>query len=292
MTSRKRASPRLAASSSIQQAIGQSAQRIITLLEEGRAKTGLSRTDFFTRALLVWDATLRQADLDEFLNVACVGVEKALREIALAFDELFAQALHNYYDILGATFMLAHLAWKDVGDEYTPWDLVQLVVRLTLAEFQPPPGDPPITIYDPCCGSGAFLLGCLEYIDSLYPEVLDRGQVKLYGQELTHVGWLMCRINLHLHELARGLRRGGPSQERSAEQEPAHALGFSAVHVQQESLWTPADITIDEGLRQQLLAVVRPMPRSRNKRQTSQQQSAHADSLFAEVQKLFPADPF
>jgi hypothetical protein len=195
--------------------INQAAERIIALLEQGRSKTGLDRHRFFSQALLVWDAELRQADMDEFLNVACVGVEKAMHEIALAFEELFVQALDNYYDILGATFMLARLGWKDSGDEYTPWDIVDLVVRLTLSDFKPPqPGDPPITMYDPCCGSGSFLLGYLDYIDTYYPEVLDRGQVKLYGQDVAHVAWLMCRINLHLHFLARYCRRPWAYQQQ------------------------------------------------------------------------------
>ena len=249
MVSRAKDSASFSSSSSVQTLIAQSAERIIALLEQGRAKTGLSRSDFFNQVLRVWDAELRLADIDEFLNVVCVGVEAAMSEIALAFEELFIQASSNYHDVLGATFMLANLSWKTVGDEYTPWDLVQLVVRLTLINFKPPqPGDRPITVYDPCCGSGAFLLGVLDYVDTYYPEVLDRGQVEVYGQELAHTGWLMCRINIRIHQIARCLRRPWSRQ---------HEETFSPALVQPKNLQSPVDITIDENLRQKLLASYR-----------------------------------
>ncbi|HEY7418771.1 MAG TPA: N-6 DNA methylase [Ktedonobacteraceae bacterium] len=292
MVSRTKTPTFFSPSASEQIPVTQSAQRIITLLEQGRAKTGLRRSDFFTQTLLVWDATLQQADMDEFLNVACVGVEKAMHEIALAFEELFSQAMDNYYDILGATFMLAHLAWKDVGDEYTPWDLVLLIVRLTMSDFTPPqPDDPPITVYDPCCGSGAFLLGCLDYIDTYYPEVLDRGQVKLYGQELTHVGWLMCRINLHLHQLARYCRHPWTCAQSAEIQKGEHvdrqkSLASSEL-IQQQSLWVPADFTIDQGLRQQLLASYRPARLTRSKKVASDAQVPYGlGPLFAQARSL------
>jgi len=290
MTSQRSISVSPLSSSPGQPLINQSAQRIITLLEQGKAKTALSRSNFFTQALLVWDAMLRQADMDEFLNVACVGVEKAMSEIALAFEELFAQAVKNYYDILGATFMLAHLAWKDVGDEYTPWDLVQLVVRLTLIDFRPPqPGDPPITVHDPCCGSGAFLLGVLDYVDTYSPEVLDRGQVKVYGQELTYVGWMMCRINLHLHQLARCFRRPWSCQQRENEQTQAPEDSPCHISLQQEGLWTP-DIAIDQDLRTKLLTSYRPTKHHRTSRRSKAQPPDGLGSLFALVDTLFPQD--
>lgn len=285
MNSPTKVSRLLSDDSSVKIPIQQAAQRIIKLLEQGQSKTGLSRSQFFTQALLVWDATLRQADMDEFLNVACVGVEKAMHEIALAFEELFIQAVDNYCDILGATFMLAHLAWKDVGDEYTPWDLVQLVVRLTLIDFKAPqPDDPPITVHDPCCGSGAFLLGVLDYVDTYYPEVLDRGQVKLYGQELTSVGWLMCRVNLRLHHLARRFRRPWACQQLQGELAAVQENPSSPVLVQQQVLWSPADVTIDEGLRQKVLPSYRPSRPTRGKRKAAERQPPNGlGPLFAQM---------
>lgn len=265
MTLQTNSSASVSASSSGKISVNQAAQRIIRLLRQGQSKTGLSLSQFFHQTLQVWDAELRQADIDEFLNVACVGVEKGMTEISLAFGELFAQAMDNYHDVLGATFMQAGLAWGSVGDEYTPWDLVQLLVRLTLSDFKPPqPGDPPITFYDPCCGSGAFLLGALDYVDTYYPEVLDRGQIKLFGQELTHVGWLMCRINLHLHQLARFMRRPWSLQEPSILSEAVPPPQSPSELPEQQPLW---DKTIDHDLRTKHLVARAPAPpRSQRKK--------------------------
>jgi hypothetical protein len=181
------------------------ARRILALLDEGRAKTGLSRHNFYTQALRVWDATLHLADMDEFLNVACVGVEKAIDQISRAFSELLLQASRNYYDVLGLVYMLAELGGP--GQEYTPFDLVRLLVRVSMEDYPwPEPGSAPIKIYDPCCGSGSLLLGAAEYISEIHPDLLETGTAQFYGQEISYDGWLMARINMHLHGLNRAIR--------------------------------------------------------------------------------------
>ena len=85
-------------------------------------------------------------------------------------------------------------------------------------------------------------------MDTYYPEALDRGQVEVYGQELAYTGWLMCRVNIRIHQIARCLRRPWSRQQQEA---------FSPAPVQPKNLQPPADITIDENLRQKLLASYR-----------------------------------
>jgi hypothetical protein len=178
------------------------AQSILRLLDEGRARTGLSRHPFFTQALRVWEATSRLADMDEFLNEACVGVEKAVGEISQAFSELLYQASRNYHDVLGMTYMLAQLGSR--GEEYTPTSIARLLVRLTMGDLTPPPpGGPPLTIYDPCCGSGSLLLGAAEYIEERHPDLLESGLARFYGQEISYDAWLMAKLNMRLHGLTR-----------------------------------------------------------------------------------------
>ena len=134
------------------------ARRIWKLLEEGRTRTGFSRSAFFTQVLRVWDALLRPMDLDEYLNTLCVGIENAMPQIIQAFHELQQEAIAHYLDVLGIVYMLAGVR-ANAGEEYTPWSLVRLLVRLHMVDFTPPaPGDPPRTFYDPCCGSGTLLL--------------------------------------------------------------------------------------------------------------------------------------
>lgn len=182
------------------------AEHIEHLLEEGRSRTSLSRSAFFTQSLRVWDALLRETELDEYLNTICVGVEKAMTQIVQVFDLLLAEAVSHYLDILAVIYMRYGLR-ANSGEEYTPWDLVQLMARLTLHDFVPPaPDDQPCTFYDLCCGSGSTLLGCMEYLDIYYPEVLDRDQATFYGQDASFDAYLMARINLRLHVLGRALR--------------------------------------------------------------------------------------
>lgn len=182
------------------------AEQIEHLLEEGRSRTSLSRSAFFTQSLRVWDALLRETELDEYLNTICVGVEKAMTQITQVFDLLLAEATAHYLDVLAVVYMRYGLR-ANSGEEYTPWDLVQLMVRLTMHDFVPPaPDDRPCIFYDPCCGSGSTLLGCMEYLDTYYPEVLDRGQATFYGQDTSFDAYLMARINLRLHVLGRALR--------------------------------------------------------------------------------------
>ncbi len=199
--------PHVSGDSSAKSAALKSARRIERLLEEGRAHTTLSRAAFFTQALRVWDAMLRETDLDEYLNTICVGVEQAMTQIVQAFELLLAEATMHYLDVLALVFLLYGLRASE-GEEYTPWDSVQVMVRIAMRDFRPPaPGDPPCTFYDPCCGSGSLLLGCMEYLDATHPEVLDRNQARFYGQDVRYEAGIMARINIRLHVLGRALRR-------------------------------------------------------------------------------------
>ncbi|MCL2838176.1 MAG: N-6 DNA methylase [Oscillospiraceae bacterium] len=76
------------------------------------------------------------------------------------------------------------------GDVYTPKEIVQLMVKLC----QPSAG----TIYDPCCGSGALLIGAADYVS----EIKD---INLYGQCENRDTYCLCKINLFLRNLEANL---------------------------------------------------------------------------------------
>ena len=278
------------ASSPGQRSVFKTAERLIAVLESGRAKTALSRSAFFTQTLHVFDATLQQAEMDEFLNVACVGVEKALDEISEVFTELLMQAKDNYYDLLGVMYMLAQVRWGS-GEEYTPWDLVRLITLLNLQGFTPTiPCTQPYTFYDPCCGSGALLLGVLEYMDFYYPELLDQGLIKVYGQEKSPVGWLMCRVNLRLHDLGRCLRRpeacGGGNTASHPRTQDAPSTSLEPI---QKELFRPLETKREAGAPKQGRVASFSLSRS-----TSTAPNAHPPNglgpLFANVEPLFPKE--
>ena len=63
-------------------------------------------------------------------------------------------------------------------------------------------GVKPVTVMDPCCGSGRTLMAAAELIPRW---ALDAGLVAFYGQDIDQTCVWMCRLNHHLYGL-----RGGP----------------------------------------------------------------------------------
>jgi len=63
------------------------------------------------------------------------------------------------------------------------------------------PAFEPVTVCDPCCGSGVMFLA---FADCIKPEnqwMLTSGAIQFYGQDIDGTCVLMARINLHLHGL-------------------------------------------------------------------------------------------
>jgi type I restriction enzyme M protein len=84
---------------------------------------------------------------------------------------------------------------KDLGEYYTPRHIVKMMVRLVSPTY----GE---TIYDPCSGTGGFLLECFKYLrqhTDIYPSTSDNEEVikekekkrtfirekSIYGREIT-----------------------------------------------------------------------------------------------------------
>lgn len=86
------------------------------------------------------------------------------------------------------------------GQYFTPRALIKAIVEV----INPEPG---MTIYDPACGTGGFLLAAYEYISKNYN--LDKEQKKflkydtLFGKELVDSVARLCVMNLYLHGIGR-----------------------------------------------------------------------------------------
>lgn len=79
---------------------------------------------------------------------------------------------------------------KAHGNEFsTPVELGRLLVELV----QPKGGD---TICDPACGVGGFLLQAKEFA-----EKKNNMDVGLFGQEVNRYVWVLCRMNMFLHNI-------------------------------------------------------------------------------------------
>lgn len=103
----------------------------------------------------------------------------------------------EFPDLLGAAYeylikYFADSAGKKGGEFYTPNQVVRLLVTL----LKPQEG---MEIYDPTVGSGGMLIQSLQYVE-------EQGQntrnLQLYGQESNPTTWIICRMNMILHNIS------------------------------------------------------------------------------------------
>ncbi len=103
----------------------------------------------------------------------------------------------EFPDLLGAAYeylikYFADSAGKKGGEFYTPNQVVQLLVTL----LKPHEG---IEIYDPTVGSGGMLIQSRQYVED---QGQDAKNLALYGQESNPTTWIICRINMILHNIS------------------------------------------------------------------------------------------
>jgi type I restriction enzyme M protein len=103
----------------------------------------------------------------------------------------------EFPDLLGAAYeylikYFADSAGKKGGEFYTPNQVVRLLVSL----LKPSEG---MEIYDPTVGSGGMLIQSLQYVE-------EQGQnprnLELNGQESNPTTWIICRMNMILHNIS------------------------------------------------------------------------------------------
>jgi len=103
----------------------------------------------------------------------------------------------EFPDLLGAAYeylikYFADTAGKKGGEFYTPGQIVRLLVQI----LKPKEG---MEIYDPTVGSGGMLIQSLQYVE-------ENGQnarnLMLYGQESNPTTWIICRMNMILHNIS------------------------------------------------------------------------------------------
>jgi len=102
-------------------------------------------------------------------------------------------------DLMGAAYeylikQFADSAGKKGGEFYTPANVVRLMVHL----IDPRPG---MRIYDPTCGSGGMLIQAQQYIGEHFTDKKGNPErdVSLFGQEINHSTWAICKMNMVLH---------------------------------------------------------------------------------------------
>ena len=104
----------------------------------------------------------------------------------------------EFPDLLGAAYeylieYFADSAGKKGGEFYTPGQVVSLLVTL----LKPQQG---MEVYDPTVGSGGMLIQSWQYVE-------EHGQntdnLALFGQESNPTTWIICRMNMILHNISK-----------------------------------------------------------------------------------------
>lgn len=102
----------------------------------------------------------------------------------------------EFPDLLGAAYeylikYFADSAGKKGGEFYTPFEVVQLLVRI----LKPRMG---MSVYDPTVGSGGMLIQSIQYAEE---QGDNPRSVELYGQESSGTVWAICKMNMILHNI-------------------------------------------------------------------------------------------
>lgn len=114
----------------------------------------------------------------------------------------------EFPDLLGAAYeylikYFADSAGKKGGEFYTPGQVVNLLVTL----LKPQEG---MEIYDPTVGSGGMLIQSLQYVEEHGQNTRD---LMLYGQESNPTTWIICRMNMILHNISSATIEDGDTLE-------------------------------------------------------------------------------
>lgn len=128
---------------------------------------------------------LREKYGDVFENSLNINDEKILIELLELIDDIDFRNIDT--DVKGDAFefFLRNVTNgnKDLGEYYTPRHIVKMMINF----LNPKVGD---KIYDPCCGTGGFLLECFKYL--LKNSNIEDPNIKkmireetIYGRELT-----------------------------------------------------------------------------------------------------------
>jgi type I restriction enzyme M protein len=114
----------------------------------------------------------------------------------------------EFPDLLGAAYeylikYFADSAGKKGGEFYTPNQVVRLLVTL----LKPKEG---MEVYDPTVGSGGMLIQSQQYVEE---QGENHKNLKLYGQESAPTVWVICKMNMILHNIASATIEDGDTLE-------------------------------------------------------------------------------
>lgn len=139
------------------------------------------------------------ANKDKFPNDVLQHLVNHFSQYNFGSNYISSDLLGDAYEYLIKQFAVG--AGQKGGEFYTPREMEKVIINI----LKPHEKD---HIYDPCAGSGGFLLESYNYVKEKAGEASAR-KVYLYGQEINLSTYAIAKINMFLHGLdSADIRRG------------------------------------------------------------------------------------
>lgn len=107
------------------------------------------------------DKTNWQDREDRYLDVAKGYTRDQLETMAEVFAMVVVQMEHEPEDVLGRLYMDLEVSNDARGQFFTPYELAKLMADMQMKDM-PDKGQEFITIYEPACGAGAFMIAIAQ----------------------------------------------------------------------------------------------------------------------------------
>lgn len=87
---------------------------------------------------------------------------------------------------------------EEAGEHFTPREVIKLMTNLLFLPIKKEIKDIPLTIYDPCAGSGGMLSISKEFIQSKESNIASTADIFTFGQESNGETYALCKADMLL----------------------------------------------------------------------------------------------
>ena len=167
-------------------------------------------SESFGRVLEIWWAVLQRFTPDGEVRYmeAIKGLDReTLEVIAKGLGELMLHFCYEgrFADVLGPVYMEIASDWgkKHMGQFFTPWNVALFMAQMIIGPHEPDldkrlSGDgEPVTMNEPCCGSGVLMLAAKGVVAKEYGRPALR-RFLVYGQDIDNLCVRMAQIQMRL----------------------------------------------------------------------------------------------
>ncbi len=190
-------------------------KELVRIFSSIRSKTGQGGWATFNKFLDVsLEAVQRlkmfdlkwRPDLGEFAKVE----EEFVKGWAVLAKNFYPE--ETYRDVIGDLYMELSHSDKGFGQFFTPWHVAQMMASITIGtpDLETYTPQRPMTICDPCCGSGVMLLAAASVLPRGF---IDESRVAFYGMDIDLTCVKMARLNMGLYGLDRPMGFVKPTQD-------------------------------------------------------------------------------